>query len=89
MNTPLLMLVILLAAVALIVLWRLVLTAAAIAVVQWMVVAHADSVTVQLLTFAVPAFLAAFVLVRLIPHRTPTGSAHAGQAVADLQGVAR
>jgi hypothetical protein len=89
MNGFLLVLLVLLAAVAVVLLWRLVLTAAGIALVQWAVVSNADSALVQLLTFALPALLAAFVLVRLMPARPIDPTAYGHRPVAEVQGGAR
>ncbi|ROP39106.1 hypothetical protein [Saccharothrix texasensis] len=56
---------VLLAAVAAILLWKVLLTAGCIGVVQWIAVTHSDDATVQLVAFALPALLIAAVLHRV------------------------
>ena len=56
---------VLLAAVAAILLWKVLLTAGCIALVQWIAVAHSDDATMQFVAFALPALLVAVVIHRV------------------------
>ncbi len=66
---------VLLAVVAAILLWKVLLTAGCIALVQWVAVAHSDDATVQFVAFALPALLIAAVIhrIRTSRHAVPTG----------------
>jgi membrane protein implicated in regulation of membrane protease activity len=82
MSTPVLAVLALLAVAAVVLLWKVVLTAAAIGGVQWLIVEHVNEATVQLLAFAAPALLAAFVLTRLFaPRPVAPHGAHSGRMV--------
>jgi membrane protein implicated in regulation of membrane protease activity len=85
-TTPVIALLVLLAGVALVLLWKLLLTAGCIGLVQWAVITHSDGTTVQVLTYAIPALLAAFVLNRLFSARHLTT---APQTTSARKGVQR
>lgn len=68
------MLVVLLALVAVALLWKLLVTAAGIGGAQWLLVSIVDNPAAEVLVFGVPALLLAVVLSRGLPRRLPAGS---------------
>jgi membrane protein implicated in regulation of membrane protease activity len=87
MSTPIVAVLVLLAIAAVVVLWKVVATAAVIGGVQWLIVEHVTDVAVQVIAFAAPAFLAAFVLTRLFaPRPADSHSTHHGRL---LKGAVR
>jgi membrane protein implicated in regulation of membrane protease activity len=87
MSTPIVAVLALLAIAAVVLLWKVVATAAAIGGVQWLIVEHVTDVAVQVLAFAAPAFLAAFVLTRLFAPRP--AESHSTRHGRSLKGVTR
>jgi hypothetical protein len=67
--TPVALVAVLLALVAVVLLWKLLLTAGAIGLVQWAVITHTTDAAAHTIAYAAPALLAAVVLVRLWPSR--------------------
>lgn len=87
MSTPVVAVLVLLAIAAVVVLWKAVATAAVIGGVQWLIVEHVNDVAVQVIAFSAPAFLAAFVLTRVVAHRPANGHSTARHG-RELKGVA-
>lgn len=85
------MLVVLLAVVAVMLLWKLLVTAAGIGGAQWLLLSTLDSPAAEVLVFGVPALLLALVFSHGLPRRLlPTRTALPGRrALAAGTGAAR
>ncbi|GAA3638151.1 hypothetical protein GCM10022267_25810 [Lentzea roselyniae] len=79
--TPVLLIGLALAVLAVLALWKLLLTAGAIIGLEWVLITSTEDTTTQFVALAVPALLAAYAVSKVLPvngHRTApatTGSA--------------